>query len=88
MADNAFTHLIRHNGKELARGKSDLKVVFNNLYGRNFKNRMPWQSQTHQEYLDAMAVQLQASFKEGDTFELVRLADNEVERTATLEIVP
>jgi hypothetical protein len=49
---------------------------------------MPWQSQTHQQYLNAMSVQMQASFKEGDTFELVRLKDNAVERTATLATVP
>ena len=86
MAKDAHTHLIRHNGLELARGQIDLKVIFNNLTGRNFKNPMPWQTQTHQQYLDAMSVQMKAVFKPGDTFELVSLADGTVERNETLSL--
>lgn len=88
MNSQAHTHQIRHNGQVLVSGQKELKIVFNNLSGRNFKNPLPWQSSTHPQYLDMMAKELNVVFAEGDSLEFVSLDSGAVEQCETLSVVP
>lgn len=57
---------IHLNGKRLVKGdEGTIKVIFNNLTGKNFDNQPTWKTQTHAEYLSMMAAEYGVTFAAG-----------------------